>query len=407
MNFEVVILGSDINAYYMARCCYEEYKIKPFLIAKEFMNFTGTSKILNICYEPNLWDTDVFAKTLEKFGKKHNSKKLILIPSNDFYVRLIVENKNLLEKYFLFYSIDLNLLNNLLIKDNFYTVFKDSALNMPKTCIYSCNQKKSIPIKQLKEFKYPIILKPGNGVNYYKHHFEGQAKVYKLNNKVELLEIIKKIEKSGYSDNLIIQEFIPGDDTKLFDAIFFCDKNHNVTLSTFAQIGLQEHTKTGIGNCTVLVNGFSEFGNIDEQLGKMKKFLEDIKYEGFAEFDMKYDERDGEYKVLEINPRQARSSYYLTACGHNLVKYIVDDLVYNVKKEYVHIEKKCVLSFVPKVVIKKYINNKVLKKEIFDILKREEIIDPLNCKFDNSLKRKLWLFVRKFNYIRKYKNNNW
>ena len=98
MNFEVVILGSDINAYYMARCCYEEYKIKPFLIAKEFMNFTGTSKILNICYEPNLWDTDVFAKTLEKFGKKHNSKKLILIPSNDFYVRLIVENKNLLEK---------------------------------------------------------------------------------------------------------------------------------------------------------------------------------------------------------------------------------------------------------------------------------------------------------------------
>lgn len=407
MDFNVVILGSDINAYYMARCCYEEYKIKPFLIGKEYMNFTGTSKILNIFYEPNLWDTNIFRKTLEDFAKEHDDKKLILIGSNDFYIRLIVENKYLLEKYYKFYSIDLELLNNLLIKDNFYTAFSNSNLDFPETCIYPCNQKKSITIKQLNSFKYPIIVKPGNGVNYHKHHFEGQAKVYKLNNKEELLNTIKKIEKSGYNDNLIIQEFIPGDDTKLFDAIFFCDKKHNVTLSTFAQIGLQEHTKTGIGNCTVLVNGVSEFGNFEEQIIKMKKFLQEINYEGFAEFDMKYDERDKKYKILEINPRQARSSYYLCATGYNLVKYMVDDLIYNKQKEYIHISEKCVLSFVPKTIIKKYIKNDFLKKEIKHILKTKKIIDPLNYKLDNSLKRRIWLFIRKINYIRKYKNNEW
>lgn len=407
MDFEVVILGSDINAYYMARCCYEEYGKKPYLIAKEFMNFTGKSKIVNIFYEPNLWNTDVFRQTLQDFGKKHSDKKLLLIGSNDFYIRLIVENKYMLDKYYKFYSIDLDLLNNLLIKDNFYTVFKQSGLDLPETCIYPCNQKKSITVKQLNKFKYPIIIKPGNGVSYYKHHFEGQAKVYKLNSREELLNTIKKIEKSGYNDNLIIQEFIPGDDTRLCDAIFFCDKNHNVTLSTFAQIGLQEHTKTGVGNCTVLVNGFCEFNNVEQQLNKMKNFLEYVNYEGFAEFDMKFDERDGKYKIFEINPRQARSSYYLAACGHNLVKYMVDDLINDKQKKYTHIDEKCVLSFVPKYVINKYINNNILKKEIKAILKNKKIVDPLNYNLDNPLNRKLWLFIRKINYIKKYKNNQW
>ena len=61
--------------------------------------------------------------------------------------------------------------------------------------------------------------------------------------------------------------------------------------------------------------------------------MERIGYQGFAEVDLKYDSRDGKYKVLEINPRQARCSYYLAAGGHNLIQYLVDDLIYNKEKE--------------------------------------------------------------------------
>jgi D-aspartate ligase len=317
------------------------------------------------------------------------------------------ENQDILKEYYHFYALDLKLLNNLLIKDNFYKNFQDSELDFPQTYIYACNQNEKMDEEILSQFQYPIIIKPGDGVNYYKHKFEGQAKVYKAQNREQLFEIVKTIEQSGYDANLIIQEFIPGDDSLLFDSIFFCGKDKKTKLVSFAQIGLQEHTKTGVGNCTLLVNGYSDFGNYDDQIEKMKNFLESLNYEGFAEFDLKYDVRDHKYKVFEINPRQARSSYYLTACGYNLVKYMVDDLLYHKDMDYTVIKDKMVLSFVPKTVIKKYVSNDKLKDQVFTLMKQGKVVDPLDYKGDTNFKRKLWLFARKINYIKKYKHNNW
>lgn len=407
MDFEVVIIGSDINAYYMARCCHEAYNKKAHLIAKEPMNFTRLSDILTIEYHPNLWDQQVFVEAINNYAKKHEEKKLLLIPSNDFYVRLIVENKKKLNKNYVFHAISEKLLNNLLIKDNFYTNFKDGELDFPKTFIFNCSKEKKILKKNIKDFLFPIIIKPGDGVEYYKHKFKGQSKVYKLTSFKEVEDTIKTIINSGYKGNLIIQEFIPGDDDQLFDSIFYCDKNHKVKLVSFAQIGLQEHTHTGVGNCTVLVNGYNEHGNPEQQIEKMKKFLEKNKYCGFAEFDLKYDSRDNKYKVFEINPRQARSSYYLCSCGFNLVKYLVDDLILDKQLNFNIIKEKMVLSFVPMMVINKYVTNSKLKKEIKKLRRKKKFVDPLDYKKDNHLKRKLWLLMRKFNYLKKYKNSEW
>lgn len=403
--FKVVILGTDINAYYMARNFHEKYNIKPHIIGKQEMNFTRFSDILTYEIEPNLWDTEAFKNILEKYALNNKNEKLVLVASNDHYVRLIVENKEFLSKYYLFNYPSLEIINNLLIKDNFYTKYKDYEIDMPLTYIYKCNTK--LDLNEINKFMYPIIIKPGNGVNYYEHEFIGQAKVYKVNNENELKEVVEKIEKSGYSDNLIIQEFIPGDDSLLFDSILYVNTNSEVELMSFAQIALQEHTPTGIGNCTVLVNGYNEYGNTDIIKDKLKKFLTDIGYTGIAEFDLKYDTRDNKFKVFEINPRQARSSYYLTACGYNLAEYLIDDLIYNKKHKFKFIEEKMVLSFVPIKVIKKYVENKRIKKEIFKLIKEGKFVRPLRYKKDKNLKRKLWLIVRDYNYMKKYKNNTW
>ena len=400
---KILILGTDINAYYMSRCYHELTGKKVDLIGKAPMAFTTISNITNIKIEEDLWNSDKFVEILTNYAKEQNSEeKILLIGTNDHYVRLIIENKSLLEKYYVFNYPNIDIVNNLLIKENFYENYKNMGLDMPETYIYKCNQNDDI--NKIKEYfkEYPLIIKPSDGVEY--HYLEETLdKVYKAKNEEELEKIILKIEKAGYKNNLIIQEFIPGDDSALFDSIFYVGKNKKAQIATFAQIGLQEHTPTGIGNCTVLVNGFDEHGYKEELVYKLKEFLEKIGYQGFCEFDMKYDSRDGKYKVLEINPRQSRSGYYVAACGYNLVEYLIDDLIFNKEKEFKIIKEKLVLSFVPKKVIKKYIENKKLKEEIKKIIKNKKIINPLKYNKDMGLKRIKYMFLRDRNYEKKYK----
>lgn len=403
-DFEVVLVGTDANTYYMARNFHEAYGKKSHVIGRVAMPLTSLSKIIELTIEKDLLKTDVFVKTLIDTAKKINKKKIILVGCTDDYVSLIIKNKDILKKYYLFNYTSNDLFETFVNKENFYNAYKDSILDLPKTFIYNvCNETN---IDFINDFKFPIILKPSNIIKYHECEFDSH-KVYKLYNKQELVNTISTIKSAGYDDKLIIQEFIPGDDSHLFDCVFYVSSKGKVQLQSFGQIGLQEHTKTGIGNLTVVINGYNEFGKTKEITGNLKKFLEKIKFNGICEFDLKYDERDNSFKVFEINSRQARSSYYLTACGFNLAKYLVDDLIYNKDKKYYLIDNEVCLSFVPFSIIKKYINNINYKNEVKKLKKEGLLIDPMRYKKDLSFKRRKYLFLRKINYIKKYKNSEW
>ena len=400
METKVLIIGTDINAYYMSRCYHEITGKKADIIGNRAIPYTSISNPIIV---NDFNNKENFKKALIKYGEKNKEYNILLIATSDLYVKMVSEEKSLLEKYYVFNYPDIELVNNLLIKEKFYSIYENMGLDMPKTYIYPCNKNESI--QKIKDYfkEYPIIIKPSDGVEYHKLDGEGLAKVYKAHSEEELEKIIKKIENAGYNKNLIIQEFIPGDDSALFDSIFYVGKDKKAKLATFAQIGLQEHTPTGIGNCTVLVNGYDEHGYNEEIVYKLKDFIEKIGYQGFAEFDIKYDYRDNKYKVLEINPRQSRSGYYLTACGYNLVKYLIDDLINNKEMKFEIIKNKYILSFVPKKIIKKYIKNEKLKKEIKKLIKNKKIVNPLKYKEDKNFKRKLYLLYRDINYLKKYK----
>lgn len=404
MDFFVLILGTDANAYYMARCCYEEYKIKPHLIGQRRLAFTKFSDILTIEYCPDFWKEETFLEVINNYAKNSEYKKILLVSTNETYTEYISKNKEKLNKKFVYNLPSIEIIKTLTNKENFYKTYENSELTFPKTIYFDAKKDKIESIK----IQFPLVLKPANVVKYNHVDFVGKNKIYKIENQSELEKTINIIKNSEYDDRLIIQEFIPGDDSYLFDSVVYADKNSKCKIISFAQIGMQERTKSMVGNAALLINGFNTFdGNVDKQINNIISFIEKIGYMGFAEIDMKYDYRDKIFKVLEINARQGRCSYYLTPLGCNLVKTMVDDVIKNKDIEKKVLTEKVLLTFVPKGIIKKYCTNKKLKKEALKLWKKGNVVKPMDCKLDKNFKRFLMLRKRWLHYYKEYKNSYW
>lgn len=407
-DFRALIIGTDINAYYLARC-YHEYTGKKAdmlgLIGKNIKpySYTRYTKILNMEYVEDFWQEEVFLKKLDEYYEKHKDEKILLVSSNETYGEFIAKNKEKLEGKFYFNYPNVELQRTLVMKDLFYKTYADSCIDLPRTQYFDCAKEEKIEL----EVPFPVIVKPANVIKFKHMTFEGKKKVYCLNSEEELMQVINYFKKGGYDDILIIQEYIPGDDSNLFDAVIYCDKNSKARLVSFAQIGLQEHAPSMIGNATVLINGYSQYPGVDEMIEKIKNFMESIGYQGFAEFDMKYDYRTKQYKVMEINARQGRCSYYITPCGYNLIEVLSKDLIYNVETKFEKVDKEQLLSFVPKSVVKKQITNEEYKKKVLELWKNR--VHPLVYKKDNGIMRKLLLMKIDNNYRKAYKQNklNW
>jgi len=404
MKQNVVLLGSDMNVYYMARCYYEKFGTPIDVIATEPIRYTENSTIVNIEYHPDLKTNEGFQNALVEYGKKHQEEgKTLVIPCHDVYVRLLVENAEAIEPYFVYNCPTLEIVDSFLVKEKFYKTYENSGLSFARTEYVDCSEKETAPMPF--DIVYPLIIKPSNAIEYGKHHFEGQPKVFKATTPDNARNFINKVKASGYTGTLIVQEFIPGDDSALFDCVFYCNSKGKPELASFAQIGLQEHGPSAIGNCTVLINGYNQYGNTEKTVNELKAFLESIHYTGFCEFDLKYDSREGDFKVMEINPRQARSSYYLCALGHNLVEYLMEDVFEGKERDFELLTEEILLSMVPKSVIRKYIFNTEYRKEALKLWRKKGRIDPLKFKGEKGFKHKVYLRLRALNYRKKYKKN--
>ena len=393
-DFIPVLLGSDINVYGMARSFHEAYGCHSVAIGKGVLGVCKNSKIVKVeVIEPNLEDDKIFVQTLVDFAKRYPDKTLLLVPCGDNYIKYLVRNQNALKNLYRFECIDEALLMRLSLKESFYQVCEEHGFTFPKTDICSCHDYKD---KQL-DFDFPVIIKPSNSVAYWNCDFPHKKKVFVAENRSEFDAILNAIYGSSYQDHLILQEYIPGDDSHMRVMNCFCGKDKKVKLISLGSALLEEHSPQGIGSYAAIINGY------DKELSmQMKNFLEDIGYIGFANFDMKLDPRDGKYKLFEMNLRPGRSSYFVTAGGCNIAKWLADDVIYGKDTGLTIADSIVLWTLIPKRIIFKYVSDPALKKQAKSLIRSGKLIHSYWYKNDRSFKRYIAYIRNQLNYFEKY-----
>ncbi|MDO5301891.1 MAG: carboxylate--amine ligase [Tissierellia bacterium] len=315
--FKPVILGTDINAYGVARSFHQAYGIRSLCLGRKALRYTAHSKIVDVEAREDFEEDEVFLTVLREVAARY-SEPLLLISCGDGYTSLITRHEEELRKLYRFNYIDGAMQEALENKEAFYRVCEEYGLPYPKTYTITYENRENFQVP----FNFPVALKPNDSIAYLHVDFEGKKKAYRLDSEEELREVVAKIYATDYKGELILQDFIPGDFSKMYVLNAYVNTRGKVTMMCLGKCLLDECLPKEIGNYNALMT----MGDMDIYK-KYENFLQDIGYRGFANFDLKYDERDGEYKVFEINIRQGRSSYYMTAGGCNFVTYLVEDLL--------------------------------------------------------------------------------
>ena len=108
-NIKVLILGTDINSYYMSRCYHELTGKKADTIGNRAIPYTNISNPIIV---KDFNEKENFKKALVEYGEKNKENKIILIATSDLYVKMVAEERKLLEKYYLFNYPEIEVVNN-------------------------------------------------------------------------------------------------------------------------------------------------------------------------------------------------------------------------------------------------------------------------------------------------------
>lgn len=393
-TFIPVILGTDTNVYGVASSFHEEYNMSSIALGMRHQIYTNNLDFLTVYTYDNFDHLDVFIKTLQDFAKKDEfkDKKLLLIPCSDYYAKLVINSKKHLDSHYLINTIDEDLRVKLENKMDFYQTCEKYGFDYPDTFIISKDNYGDFSLP----FDYPVIAKPNDSIKYFNVDFEGYKKAYKADNQNQLKDILKRVYTSGYDDYFIIQDFIPGGVETMYVVNAYCDRQSRVRMTSAARTALDECLPNDIGNYNALITG--EYKNLTDSV---REFLEKIGYKGFANFDFKYDSRDQKFKVFEINLRQGRSSYYMTAAGNNFVKFMVDDLVFNKEYSYYNHTDEFLWYYTAKSVLKKYTPD-LMKDKVNYLLKNNKAMFSLDYYADKNIRRYLLALRRKLSTIKYY-----
>ena len=395
-EFVPVLLGSDINAYSMARAFHEAYGVKTIVYGMFPASVCAGSKIIDYRVREHNDRVDKVLENVTEVAKEFPDKKILVLGCGDNYLNAISANlpsypENVIAPY-----VNLDMLETLIHKEKFYDLCDQYGIDHPATYVYHKGEGHGFTLP----FEGPFVVKPAESDTYWKHPFPTQKKAYILQSREEVDQVIDQIYGAGYEDSLILQDFIPGDDSYMRVVTNYSGADGKVRLMCVGHVLLEEHTGHAIGNHAVIITEPEP-----ELCEKLKSFLEAIRFTGFSNFDIKFDQRDGKYKAFEINCRQGRSNYYVTGAGANIARYLVGDLLEGRDLPLTVVDRETIWRMIPRRLALTFIP-KAYHARMKKLFRKDTDHHSMEYRPDYTAKR-IWRIWKNHigTYVRFYKHN--
>jgi predicted ATP-grasp superfamily ATP-dependent carboligase len=217
-----------------------------------------------------------------------NLKGWVLFPTRDEHVAAFSRHKAVLEKWFRLPTPEWETIKWAWNKWNTYCLAEKLGLDIPKTwCPRSLQDLEAIDVS------FPIGVKPAVKEDFF---YATKAKAWRAGNREELTALWKDATIHSGSNEVLVQEIIPGDGTCQFSSCVFF-KDGKCLASMEAQRWRQHPPEFGRAATYV------ESVDRPELTELAALFLKEINYYGLAEVEFKLDPRDGKYKLLDVNAR--------------------------------------------------------------------------------------------------------
>ena len=241
------------------------------------------------CRGKFVWDFDGAASVEPLVDiARQAGRRCILIPTTDSATIFVADHAEDLKDWYLFPLQSRWIVHSLCSKKCLWDLARKFHVPTPETF---CPQSRAELLKYLERVELPVMIK---GV-------EGRLKALTGKNKMNIrtrdegLEMCQHIEEMTMR-NLVVQEFIPGgeDTVWMFNGYF---NRRSESLAAFTGRKLRQcPIYTGVTSL-----GVCQRNDVVEETAT--RFMRALGYQGIVDIDFRYDTRDGQYKVLDVNPR--------------------------------------------------------------------------------------------------------
>ncbi len=241
---------------------------------------------------------------LNQFLKLGNNlgDKAVIIPTNDSYVAFISRFRSELSERFLFNIPDASIIESILDKTKQYQLAAKLGIPVPKTI-----SPKHIDDLKEDDVSYPAIIK---GQDSYKWSSAFNKNGFAVSSYEELREYFQQALDRNIE--VVIQEMIIGTNKNHYGVSVYYSQKREFLAAWATQRARQFPVDMGDGTYIITVNN-------PELIALTRKFLEGMSYTGAGNLQVKYDDGDGQYKLIELNPRFGMANIIGTCGGINSV----------------------------------------------------------------------------------------